>query len=145
MAMACDYRIQNPSKGFMCLPEVDLGLPIPTSIAAMLRVKLPNLLVYRDAVIEGRRWSGEASLKAGLVDGLGGMNECLQLIKERKLVEKSSKGAIASLKEDQYRAVLLMFDREKENAAWRVKMFEERETRAENVEKLVKNWKKSHL
>jgi hypothetical protein len=50
------------------------------------------------------------------------MEECLQLIRARKLVEKSSKGAIAALKEDQYRVVLIMFERENENAAWRVKM-----------------------
>jgi enoyl-CoA hydratase/carnithine racemase len=145
LAMACDYRVQNASKGFICLPEVDLGVPIPTSIAAMLRAKMPSLLVYRDAVIEGRRWSGEASLKAGLVDGIGGMDQCIQLIKDRKLAEKSSSGVVAALKEDQYRVVLIMFEREKDNVAWRVKMDEEREKRAEIVAQEVKDWKRSQL
>jgi enoyl-CoA hydratase/carnithine racemase len=54
LAMACDYRIQDPSSGVICLPYVDRGIPVPTSIAAVLRAKMPSLLVYRDAVIGGR-------------------------------------------------------------------------------------------
>ncbi len=103
LAMACDYRIQDSFSGVMCLLYVDRGISVPKSIVAMLRATMPSLLVYRNAVIEGRYWTREASLKAGLADGRGGMEECPQLIRARKPVEKSLKGAIAALREDQYR------------------------------------------
>jgi len=142
LALACDYRIQNPSKGFLCLPEVDLGVPIPTSIAAMLKAKLPSLLVYRDLVIEGRRVSGPDALKMGIVDELGGMEECVKFIGERKLVAKGKMGAVGALKEDLYREVLLMFAEEKNNATWRVTMEEKREKRKEKLIKEVAEWER---
>ena len=37
LALAHDYCLQNPNRGFMCLPEVDLGVLIPTSIAVMIK------------------------------------------------------------------------------------------------------------
>lgn len=36
LALAHDYRIQNPAKGFLCLPEVDMGMLIPF-VSSMLQ------------------------------------------------------------------------------------------------------------
>lgn len=142
IAMACDYRIQNPSKGFICLPEVDLGIPIPTSIAAMLKAKLPSLRVYRDLAIEGRRVSGPDALKMEIVDGLGGLEECVKFIGERKLAVKNKGGAVGALKEDLYREVLFMFAEEGKNVAWRTSMEEKREKRLEKLSQEVSEWEK---
>jgi enoyl-CoA hydratase/carnithine racemase len=118
VALGNDYRIQNPSKGFLCLPEVDLGAVIPSPIQQMLKQKM-SLEAYRTMALEGTRVPGPAALKLGVVDGLGDLEECLKLVKDRKLVGKADKGIWGALKEDAYRETLENMDKYQEGVRWR--------------------------
>ncbi|KAF2019967.1 putative carnitinyl-CoA dehydratase [Aaosphaeria arxii CBS 175.79] len=109
IAMASDYRIQNSSRGFLCLPEVDMGLRIPPPIAMMIQHKMSGSQAYRTAVLEGKRMKGEETLKLGIVDALGGRPECIALINERNLVSKSESGVYGVLKEDAHKNILAGF------------------------------------
>lgn len=143
LALACDYRIQNASKGFLCLPEVDLGVPIPVSIAAMMKAKLPNLNTYRDLVLTGKRLSAADAVAAGVVDATGkGVEDAVAFARSRALLGKSAGGGgvVGVLKEDLYRDVLAAFDRESENVAWRAYMDQERVKRAELLAREVEAW-----
>ncbi|KAF2017759.1 hypothetical protein BU24DRAFT_420802 [Aaosphaeria arxii CBS 175.79] len=114
IAMAADYRVQNPSRGFFCLPEVDIGLRIPPPIATMIRRKMAHPHAYRTAALEGKRLGGKEALDLGIVDVLGGMEECVGLIEERGLVAKSEGGVYGVLKRDAYSDVLEGFEVGKE-------------------------------
>ena len=52
-----DYRFMRSDRGFMCFPEVDLGIPfLPGMMAAMRHVIPVNVLT--SMVLEGRRLTG---------------------------------------------------------------------------------------
>lgn len=110
IAMAADYRIQNPSKGYLCLPEVDMGLVIPPVIAMMLQQKMSSSLSYRTAVLEGKRFKGPDALQLGIIDALGGLEECMALIAESDLIAKSKGGVYGELKQDAHRSILTAID-----------------------------------
>lgn len=67
-ALACDYRLMREDRGWLCLSEVDVGLPIPPAIIALIRAKLPATTA-RDAVLAGKRFTADEAISAGFADG----------------------------------------------------------------------------
>ena len=66
LAMAHDWRVMRADRGFFCLPEVDLNLPFPTGMDALLRAKLSPAAAI-ECMTTGRRYGGDDALAAGLV------------------------------------------------------------------------------
>lgn len=108
-AMFHDYRIMNPHKGFLCLNELDFGAALQPTMASVFRTKL-SMTSFRNMVLESRRYPALESLKEGIIDGLGGIDETLAFIKEYKLVEKAQSTSYANLKEELYREVIQDID-----------------------------------
>ncbi len=129
LAMMHDYRSMNPHKGYLCLNELDLGVPLRPPMTAVFREKV-SALTYRKLVLEAQRFrvSGKdvltlvaaareladrcaqalEALKEGIVDWLGGLDEALAHIDELKLVQKAQKGmsglqVYGDLKREMYR------------------------------------------
>jgi enoyl-CoA hydratase/carnithine racemase len=127
LALAHDYTLMNPSRGWWCLPEVDLGVAIPSTITVLLKAKIANPHVYRDATLEGARYSGPQALERGLVDALGGIEEAIKMAEEKKFVAKANGGAVGGLKEDAWREVLDAFAGHNEQVAWREKIENEKD------------------
>ena len=48
LGIAADYRIMNGSRGFWCLPEVDLGLVIPPPIVPLLRRNITDARTWKE-------------------------------------------------------------------------------------------------
>ncbi len=105
LAMYHDYRVFNPTRGFLCLNELDLGVPLKPAMSSIFRQKL-SPQVYKLMVLEAKRFSGKEALEGGIVDALGGMEECLGLVKERKLTEKAKTGVYGALKAEMFRETL---------------------------------------
>ena len=55
MAMMHDYRVQNPHKGFLCLNEVELGVPLRPPMTSVFRQKV-SASTYRKLVLEAHRF-----------------------------------------------------------------------------------------
>ncbi len=90
LAAACDYRVMREDRGWLCMSEVDVGVPIDPALMALLEAKLaPNTL--RSSVLEGRRFSGPEALEAGWVDSVAAEGEVLTLA-TRQGAALSSKG-----------------------------------------------------
>jgi enoyl-CoA hydratase/carnithine racemase len=106
LAMYHDYRIFNPSRGFLCLNELDFGAPLKPPMSSIFRQKVPYPAVYRSMVLEAKRFGGREALECGIVDGLGGMEEAMSLIGERKLVEKGKSGVYGALKAEMFRETI---------------------------------------
>jgi Delta3-Delta2-enoyl-CoA isomerase len=140
LAFAHDYRIQNPSRGFICLPEIELGLLIPTPLQVMFQKKLTPT-TYRDAVLEGRRFGGPDALKDGLVDALGGLEQAIKFVQEKKLVGKGGLGTVwGGLKEDAWRDVLISIENDGENSVWRERVEMRNSERKEDGRRMVEEW-----
>ena len=68
MALSCDYRIMREDRGWICISEVDAGVPLPQGMMEFLRLRLPAATV-RDAVLTGRRYDADDAMAAGFSDG----------------------------------------------------------------------------
>lgn len=66
LAVAHDHRIMREDRGYWCLPEVDLGLPLTPAMYAVLEAHIPRP-VLADAALTGRRFTGPDALAGGIV------------------------------------------------------------------------------
>jgi enoyl-CoA hydratase/carnithine racemase len=66
LALAHDWRVMREDRGFFCLPEVDIRLPFPPGMDALVRAKLPVAAAF-EAMVTGRRYGGTEAADAGIV------------------------------------------------------------------------------
>ncbi len=66
LALAHDWRVMREDRGFFCLPEVDIRLPFPPGMDALVRAKLPVATAF-EAMVTGRRYGGLDAAAAGIV------------------------------------------------------------------------------
>ena len=62
-----DYRVMREDRGYWCLNEVELGLPLTDEMAAVVMGRLPAAAA-REAMLTARRFSAADALLAGIVD-----------------------------------------------------------------------------
>lgn len=67
LACTCDVRIMRTGRGYWCLPEVDLGLPLTDCMLGIVTARLPRAAAH-DAIITGRRYTAEDAAQLGIVD-----------------------------------------------------------------------------
>jgi len=114
LAMYHDYRIFSGPRGFMCVNELDFGVPLVPAMSSIFRQKL-SPITYRTLVLEAHRFSGPDALANSIVDGLGGIEEVYSLIKDRKLTEKGKTGIYGIMKAEMYRETLGYLDEKKKS------------------------------
>ena len=68
VALSCDYRIMREDRGWICISEVDAGVPLPQGMMEFLRLRLPAATV-RYAVLTGKRYDADEAIAAGFADG----------------------------------------------------------------------------
>lgn len=140
LAMYHDYRIQNPHKGFLCINELEFGVPLLAPMMSVFRQKLAPS-VFRDVVLEARRFAGPESLQVGLVDALGGIEETVGfVVQQRKLLAKAETGIYGTMKEEMYRESLGYLDDEAANVKWREGVEEKKAMLLEQSRRNVQKW-----
>ncbi len=82
LALAHDARVMRADRGYFCLPEVDLGLPLHPGMTALIQARLPGPVAH-EAVVSGARYGGEAARALGIVDATAGEEEVLERAVER--------------------------------------------------------------
>ncbi|KZT59165.1 ClpP/crotonase [Calocera cornea HHB12733] len=113
-ALACDYRVMTSGKAWCCMNEVLFGVPLPATVAAILRAKLADASTLRKCSLEGHRFTAQECLACGMVDELadGGSSAVLQAA--TKIAVKVNMGAKAGvwglIKEEIYRDVIDTID-----------------------------------
>lgn len=68
-ALGHDYRMQNSDRGFLCAPELAIGIDIPPPELELFRHAMP-IHTFHDTVLSAKRWSGPESLAAGIVSAI---------------------------------------------------------------------------
>jgi Delta3-Delta2-enoyl-CoA isomerase len=66
LACAHDIAVMREDRGYWCLPEVDLGLPLSPAMYAVVAAHIPEPTL-RQALISGRRYAAAEARAAGLV------------------------------------------------------------------------------
>ncbi|OTA98214.1 hypothetical protein M426DRAFT_326164 [Hypoxylon sp. CI-4A] len=109
LAMHQDYRVFTGAKGYLCVNELEFGAPLPPPMSSIFRIKVaPH--VYRDMVLEAKRFTAQTALEANLVDAVGEMDAAMKLIKDRALLKKGTTGSYAMLKAEMYRESVALLD-----------------------------------
>jgi enoyl-CoA hydratase/carnithine racemase len=67
LALACDFRVMHMNRGFFCIPEIDLGLPLAPGMVALIQARLPKLAAH-EAIVTGKRYGGSDARERGIVD-----------------------------------------------------------------------------
>jgi enoyl-CoA hydratase/carnithine racemase len=76
LALAHDFRVMRSDRGFFCLPESDLRLPLQPGMTALIRARLPAQTAH-EAIMTGRRYGAADALSAGIVDRAAAESEVL--------------------------------------------------------------------
>lgn len=76
LALAHDFRLMRADRGFFCLPEIDIGLPLAPGMTALIKTRLSGS-VLRDAVLTGARIGGEEAAARAIVDEAAPAGEVL--------------------------------------------------------------------
>jgi len=67
VALAHDFRVMRADRGFFCLPEVDINIPIAPGMMALIKSRLsPNVFNY--SILTGARVGGIDAKELGIVD-----------------------------------------------------------------------------
>jgi enoyl-CoA hydratase/carnithine racemase len=66
LAVTHDFVIMREDRGYWCLPEADLGLPLTPQMFAVIAAKLPRRTA-QEAIVTGRRYSAREAQAAGIV------------------------------------------------------------------------------
>jgi Delta3-Delta2-enoyl-CoA isomerase len=75
-ATAHDYRLMREDRGYWCLPEVDLGLPLTPEMFAVLDAHLPRAALA-DAALTGNRYGAVTAAEIGLINGTAAADQLL--------------------------------------------------------------------
>ena len=67
LALAHDFRVMRADRGFFCLPEVDINVPLAPGMTALITAKLSAQVVV-ETLLTGVRLGGSQSLERGIVD-----------------------------------------------------------------------------
>jgi enoyl-CoA hydratase/carnithine racemase len=84
LATAHDIVIMREDRGFWCLPEVDLGLPLTSTMFEVVAAHLPGATL-RESLLTGRRFPGTEALSAGIAHELASQDSVVPRAMERAL------------------------------------------------------------
>ncbi len=67
LATAHDVVVMRDDRGYWCLPEVDLGLPLTEGMHAVITARLPRRTAH-EAMVTGRRYPAAEMVAGGIAD-----------------------------------------------------------------------------
>ena len=67
LALAHDFHVMRSDRGFFCLPEVDIKLPLAPGMLALIKARLP-LATFHHTILTGGRVGGQDAQQRGIVD-----------------------------------------------------------------------------
>ncbi len=100
-----DHVVMRDDRGFICWPEVHLGMGFSAGLMSMIEALLPPP-VARDAIVTGRRYGAAEAASAGIVDRTASLDELLAVAGELGLpFAATAEGSIGVVKLQLYRSV----------------------------------------
>jgi enoyl-CoA hydratase/carnithine racemase len=105
LALAHDFRIMRGDRGFFCLPEVDIHVPLAPGMTALIASRL-SPIVFRDAILTGARIGGIDAVTHGIVDEAVGGDEVLpRAVARAAALASKDRQTFGALKRGMYGAV----------------------------------------
>jgi Delta3-Delta2-enoyl-CoA isomerase len=102
LALACDARVMREDRGYMCLPEVDIGLAFTPGMTALLKARLTAATAH-EAMVTGRRYGAAQALSAGLIEAAVPEERVLDAALERAgALTSKPRATVAAIKRGLY-------------------------------------------
>jgi len=115
MASAMDFRFMRRDRGYFCIPEVDIEIPLSPSMIGIVRKAIPEYK-FLEMQYLGSRLTAEECLKHNIIvnacEPENLMDEALDFAKKHK----KDRGVITSMKELSYRHFEKLFA--EDDPAW---------------------------
>ncbi|RKP05622.1 ClpP/crotonase-like domain-containing protein [Thamnocephalis sphaerospora] len=67
-AMAHDYRVMRSDRGFICMNEIDMKVPLTPGMVSIVRAKFPSPKLVHACLLEAHRFDAKQALATGLID-----------------------------------------------------------------------------
>jgi enoyl-CoA hydratase/carnithine racemase len=110
LALAHDYRVMRADRGFFCLSEIDLGLPLPPGMLALVQAKLDQV-VCRDLILTGRRTSGQEAAAMRIVDAAMAAADVLpEAVARAAALAEKDRATFGAMKRAMYRTTLHLLE-----------------------------------
>ncbi|OMJ11079.1 Enoyl-CoA delta isomerase 1, peroxisomal [Smittium culicis] len=68
LAFGHDYIVMNNKKGFICMNEVDINVPLSQARFMLMRTKIACPRILKQVTLEGKRFTAQQAFDAGFVD-----------------------------------------------------------------------------
>lgn len=81
IVMAHDHAVMREDRGYVCFPEVHLGMPFTDSLLEIVRASLTPRTM-RQALSSGHRYSGAEAVAAGIVDSTAPLDSLVDTASE---------------------------------------------------------------
>jgi len=110
LALAHDFRMMRADRGFFCLPEVDINIPIAPGMMALIKSRLsPN--VFRSSVLTGARMGGIEAKERGIVDEAVPAEQVLPRAMDRAaLLANKGRDIYGTLKRSMYTEAIALLE-----------------------------------
>jgi len=105
-SLAHDFRVMRSDRGYWCLPEVDLGMPLRPGMTALITSRLPKP-TFHEAIVTGRRYGAEAARAGSIVQQVASEEDVLATAVALAAPHVGkSRQALVALKREIYRDAL---------------------------------------
>ncbi len=105
-SLAHDFRVMRTDRGYWCLPEVDLGMPLRPGMNALITGRLAKNTAH-EAIVTGRRYTAEEARAAGIVQETASEEDVLgEAVALATPHVGKGREAMVALKREMYRDVL---------------------------------------
>ncbi|MBL8777841.1 MAG: enoyl-CoA hydratase/isomerase family protein [Acidimicrobiales bacterium] len=102
LTLAHDARVMRTDRGFWCLPEVDLGMPLAPGMTAIIQARLTPQVAH-EAVLTGRRFPADEAQAKAIVDAVAPEDEVLRDAMALAVTQAArGRSSIGQLKQDLY-------------------------------------------
>lgn len=106
LALAFDQAVMREDRGYVCLPEADLGLPFTPGMNALLTARLSPPVAH-EAMVTARRYGGPDARAAGIVAEAAPEGEVLaRAVARAEALAGKPRAALAAIKRGLYAPAL---------------------------------------
>jgi len=67
LAVAHDFRVMRTDRGYFCMPEIDMKVPLHPGMTAILQARLPKQTVH-EVIATGKRYAAEEARACRIVE-----------------------------------------------------------------------------
>jgi enoyl-CoA hydratase/carnithine racemase len=110
LALAHDFRVMRADRGFFCLPEVDIKIPLAPGMRALIQSRL-SPAVFRDLILTGGRVGGTEAKEKGVVDEAVPADQVLpRAVARAAAMANKDRGIYRNLKRGMYGEALTLLE-----------------------------------